>query len=101
MPVGVGGAGLVAVGVPGVVHWCVHGCGEAQVGGEGAGFGIVAGGLQLPNAIVGFMLVWLVLGYADILWVNMANAAHTAGLITGCVMAALISLLADKRKASR
>jgi len=58
-------------------------------------------GLQLPNAIVGFMLVWLVLGYADILWVNMANAAHTAGLITGCVMAALISLLADKRKASR
>ena len=46
MPVGVGGAGLVAVGVPGVVHWCVHGCGEAQVGGEGAGFGIVAGGCR-------------------------------------------------------
>jgi len=32
-------------------------------------------GLSLPNSIVGFMLVWLVLGYADILWVNMANAS--------------------------
>lgn len=55
-------------------------------------------GLSLPNSIVGFMLVWLVLGYADILWVNMANAAHTAGLITGCVMAGLLALGASKRK---
>lgn len=49
-------------------------------------------GLSLPNSIVGFMLVWLVLGYADILWVNMANAAHTAGLISGCLLAALLSI---------
>jgi len=54
-------------------------------------------GLSLPNSIVGFMLVWLVLGYADILWVNMANAAHTAGLISGCLLAAALSLGAKKR----
>ena len=54
-------------------------------------------GLSLPNSIVGFMLVWLVLGYADILWVNMANAAHTAGLITGCLLAATLSLGSAKR----
>lgn len=54
-------------------------------------------GLSLSNSIIGFMLVWLVLGYADILWVNMANAAHTVGLITGCAMAALLSIGAGKR----
>ncbi|MEC8232130.1 MAG: rhomboid family intramembrane serine protease GlpG [Pseudomonadota bacterium] len=53
-------------------------------------------GLSLPNSIVGFMLVWLVLGYADILWVSMANAAHTAGLISGCLLAALLSLGSKK-----
>ena len=55
-------------------------------------------GLALPKSIVGFMLVWLVLGYADILWVNMANAAHTAGLITGCLLAAILSIGVDKNK---
>ena len=54
-------------------------------------------GLSLPNSIVGFMLVWLVLGYAHILWVNMANAAHTAGLISGCLLAATLSLGSAKR----
>lgn len=54
-------------------------------------------GLSLPNSIVGFMLVWLVLGYADILWVSMANAAHTAGLISGCLLAATLSLGSAKR----
>ncbi|KHT53107.1 glpG protein [Alteromonas macleodii] len=54
-------------------------------------------GLSLPNSIVGFMLVCLVLGYADILWVNMANAAHTAGLISGCLLAGALSLGSGKR----
>ena len=54
-------------------------------------------GLSLPNSIVGFMLVWLVLGYADILWVNMANAAHTAGLISGCLLAGALSLGSGRR----
>ncbi|WP_394224229.1 rhomboid family intramembrane serine protease GlpG [Alteromonas gracilis] len=55
-------------------------------------------GLSLPKSIVGFMLVWLVLGYADVLWVNMANAAHTAGLISGCLLAAALSLGSGRRE---
>ncbi|RDV23966.1 rhomboid family intramembrane serine protease GlpG [Alteromonas aestuariivivens] len=55
-----------------------------------------AWGLQLPKAIVGFMLIWLVLGYADILWVSMANTAHTVGLIAGCLLALMLSLGADR-----
>ncbi len=54
-------------------------------------------GLSIPRAIIGFMLVWLVLGYADVLWVSMANAAHTVGLITGCALAYMLSVGADKR----
>ena len=44
-------------------------------------------GLSLSKPLVGFMLVWLLLGYADVLWVNMANTAHTVGLVSGCAYA--------------
>jgi GlpG protein len=44
-------------------------------------------GLSLPKPIVGFLLVWLVVGYLDILPVHMANTAHTVGLICGCLFA--------------
>jgi len=54
-------------------------------------------GLSLPKPFVGFMLIWLVLGFADVLWVSMANTAHTAGLIGGCLFALLLSQLAKKR----
>ncbi|MDN4503007.1 rhomboid family intramembrane serine protease GlpG [Alteromonadaceae bacterium BrNp21-10] len=50
-------------------------------------------GLGLPKQIVGFMLVWLVLGYVDVLWVNMANTAHSVGLISGCLLAWLVSFI--------
>jgi GlpG protein len=46
-----------------------------------------AWGLSLPKAMIGFLLVWLVLGYADLLWVSMANTAHTVGLLSGCALA--------------
>ena len=46
-----------------------------------------AWGLSLPKAMIGFLLVWLVLGYADLLWVSMANTAHTLGLVSGCMLA--------------
>lgn len=48
-------------------------------------------GLMLPNSIVGFMLVWLMLGIVDVLPVNVANTAHTLGLISGCLAAWWIS----------
>jgi GlpG protein len=44
-------------------------------------------GLSLPKPIVGFLLVWLVVGFLDVLPVHMANTAHTAGLICGCLFA--------------
>ncbi|WJG09523.1 rhomboid family intramembrane serine protease GlpG [Aliiglaciecola sp. LCG003] len=43
-------------------------------------------GLGLPKMLVAFLLFWLVLGYADLLWVQMANAAHTLGLVSGCAL---------------
>ena len=57
-------------------------------------------GLHLQKAIIGFMLVWLVLGYFDVLWVTMANTAHTVGLATGCVLAWILSLGEDRTQAS-
>ncbi|MDM7859264.1 rhomboid family intramembrane serine protease [Alteromonas sp. ASW11-36] len=56
--------------------------------------------LSLPKAWIGLALVWLVIGYADVLWVSMANTAHTVGLITGCMLAWLyvqIAKLTQKR----
>lgn len=44
-------------------------------------------GLSLPKPIVMFLLVWLLVGYLDILPVHMANTAHTVGLICGCLFA--------------
>ncbi|MFC3095410.1 rhomboid family intramembrane serine protease GlpG [Alteromonas sediminis] len=53
-------------------------------------------GLSLPKHLVGFMLVWLVLGFADVLWVSMANTAHTAGLVSGCLFALLLTKLSKR-----
>ena len=41
-------------------------------------------GICLPNAYVGFMLVWLILGFFPIFGLNIANAAHVLGLLVGC-----------------
>lgn len=42
-----------------------------------------AQGLQLSSGLAGFMLLWLVLGFMDVLWVSMANWAHLGGLLAG------------------
>lgn len=42
--------------------------------------------LNLPPALLVFMLGWLVLGYTSVLWVNMANEAHLMGLISGALL---------------
>ncbi|WP_114325003.1 rhomboid family intramembrane serine protease GlpG [Candidatus Colwellia aromaticivorans] len=44
-------------------------------------------GLSLSKSIIGFLLFWLLLGFMDILPVNMANTAHLLGLISGCLLA--------------
>lgn len=44
-------------------------------------------GLSLSKPIIGFLLFWLLLGFAGILPVNMANTAHLLGLVSGCLLA--------------
>lgn len=41
------------------------------------------GPMLLPKAMIGLMLVWMLVGFADILYVSMANWAHLFGLIVG------------------
>ena len=57
-----------------------------------------AWGLSIQPGLVIFMLIWLVLGYTGILWVNVANTAHTVGLISGCALAGLLSLGQSQRE---
>lgn len=46
--------------------------------------------MSLPKPVIGFLLAWLLLGYLDVLWVSMANTAHTVGLIGGCLFASVL-----------
>lgn len=45
--------------------------------------------LKLNNGIIGFVLVWMVLGFMDVLFVSMANWAHLGGLVSGMALGAL------------
>ncbi|RUO81163.1 rhomboid family intramembrane serine protease [Idiomarina tyrosinivorans] len=49
--------------------------------------------LYLPAGLIGFMIAWLVLGYTDILWVNVANEAHLGGLLSGCLAGLVVRML--------
>ncbi|RKF13335.1 rhomboid family intramembrane serine protease GlpG [Alginatibacterium sediminis] len=44
-------------------------------------------GLTVSRSIVGFMLVWLVIGFMDLAGPPTANLAHLFGLIVGCLQA--------------
>lgn len=44
-------------------------------------------GLNISKHIVGLLLVWMLLGFADVLPVKMANTAHLLGLVVGCLLA--------------
>ena len=47
-------------------------------------------GLQISPALVGFMLIWLLIGFFDLLWISMANWAHLAGLAAGMLCAVVL-----------
>lgn len=49
--------------------------------------------LWLPPGLIVFMVGWLILGYTGVLWVNIANEAHLAGLLSGCVAGLVVRLL--------
>ena len=44
-------------------------------------------GLEISKSIVGFLLFWIILGFMDVLPINMGNTAHLTGLICGCILA--------------
>ena len=48
--------------------------------------------VQLPNNIFVFVLIWMGLGFVDLLPINMANWAHLFGLIAGMIYAQLMTL---------
>jgi len=49
--------------------------------------------VNLPNTYFLFLLVWLVLGFVDILPVNVANYAHLVGLLAGLLIALIVTKL--------
>ncbi|MCK8046347.1 rhomboid family intramembrane serine protease GlpG [Shewanella sp. 1CM18E] len=42
-------------------------------------------GIGLPPAYIGFMLLWLVLGFTDMFGLSIANGAHLGGLLVGVI----------------
>ena len=55
--------------------------------------------LQIERADLMIALVFLGLGFADMLWVNTANYAHLAGLVTGMLLG-FLSFKRDKQPAA-
>ena len=57
--------------------------------------------LGLPPMFYGFMLLWLVIGYTGILGTigfgNMANAAHSGGLVAGVLLGAIAGILSIQK----
>lgn len=49
-----------------------------------------AQGINISSGLAGFMLLWLALGFFDVLWVSMANWAHLGGLVAGLFWAWLL-----------
>lgn len=56
--------------------------------------------LYLPPGLIAFMLIWLALGYSGLLWVNIANTAHTAGLLSGLGFGLMMRFTAWQRARS-
>ncbi|MGB1291803.1 MAG: rhomboid family intramembrane serine protease GlpG [Pseudoalteromonas sp.] len=51
----------------------------------------------VSNAIIGFMLIWLILGFAEMLPVGMANWAHLGGLLSGMAYALTAQFFKTKK----
>lgn len=56
--------------------------------------------LALPPALIFFMIGWMLLGFADLLFVNMANEAHLAGLLSGLLFGGIVRTLGIGRRTS-
>lgn len=54
-------------------------------------------GIAMQRGLMAFALLWIVLGFFDILGLSIANAAHITGLLVGLAMALVDTLHARKR----
>lgn len=54
-------------------------------------------GLTITKPVVGFLLVWMMLGFAQLLPINMANMAHLLGLVSGCLIAGVTAFQAKNQ----
>lgn len=54
--------------------------------------------LTMPTGAFMFLIVWMVLGFAEWLPINMANWAHFAGLATGLITALIQSRFIHQNK---
>jgi GlpG protein len=54
-------------------------------------------GIYMQRSLMAFAVLWIVLGYFDILGLSIANAAHVTGLLVGLAMAMVDTLHARKR----
>ncbi|KZN46787.1 hypothetical protein N474_04010 [Pseudoalteromonas luteoviolacea CPMOR-2] len=50
----------------------------------------------LLKLCIGFMLIWMVLGFADVLFISMANWAHLFGLLSGISVAFIYAQISGK-----
>ncbi|CCQ09492.1 GlpG protein (membrane protein of glp regulon) [Pseudoalteromonas luteoviolacea B = ATCC 29581] len=41
---------------------------------------------MLSTAVIGMLLIWMIIGFADVLFINMANWAHFFGLLSGALI---------------
>ncbi len=48
-------------------------------------------GISLSKPIIGFMLIWLLLGFTEFMPINVANTAHLTGLLSGIALAFISS----------
>lgn len=55
----------------------------------------------VSNAIIGFMLIWLILGFAEMLPVGMANWAHLGGLLSGMAYAFTAQLFKTEKPSDK
>ncbi|QBF83145.1 rhomboid family intramembrane serine protease GlpG [Shewanella maritima] len=91
---------LVAGTLPNIVQYFVSGPNFLGISGVVyalVGYSYLMGkrspqsGIFLPDSYMGFMIIWLVLGFTDILGVSMANGAHIGGLAVGLLQARIDS----------
>ncbi|WP_394129174.1 rhomboid family intramembrane serine protease GlpG [Shewanella maritima] len=54
-------------------------------------------GIMLPDSYMAFMMIWLVLGFTDLLGMPIANGAHMGGLVVGLTQALFDSRHAHKQ----